>query len=208
MTREIRELVESASHGDTPAVNELLERFIPGLHAFVRLRSGRMLLAKESSSDLVQSICREVLQDVGSFKYESEAHFKNWLYTTALRKIANRYEYYRAQKRDVAKEVAFEAQTGGDSWSAGARQDALLFKAYHSFCTPSRQVAMQEELKRIEGAFDQLTDEYREVILLARIVGLPHSEIAKQMNRTEGAVRTLLFRALTKLSGILDRKDA
>ena len=45
-----------------------------------------------------------------------------------------------------------------------------------------------------------LPDEYRQVILLARIVGLSHADLAREMGRSETAVRTLLHRALARLA--------
>jgi RNA polymerase sigma factor (sigma-70 family) len=57
-----------------------------------------------------------------------------------------------------------------------------------------------EELERLEAAFDRLPDDYREVITLARLVGLPLAAIGRQMGgRSEGAVSMLLARALTRL---------
>lgn len=197
-------LIDSAARGDSNSLEALLARYLPGLEAFIRLRSGRLLLMKESSSDLVQSVCREVLKDLQTVKYENEAHFKHWLYMAALRKIANRYEYYRAEKRDIGKEVK-PAAAPADS---NATNDLDLLHAYRSVCTPSQNLMVKEELARIEEAFEQLPEDYREVILLSRVIGLPHSEIAKKMNRNEGAVRTLLSRALTRLSGILDRDSS
>ena len=147
----------------------------------------------------MQSVCREVLQDAGDFRYTSEAHFKHWLFTTAMRKIANRYEYYRADKRDPAKEVR----------DRGARErrivggQAQLYKTYQSVCGPGELVAAREQIAAIEEAFAKLPENYRDVILLSRIVGLSSAEIAAQTGRNEGAVRTLLSRALTKLSGAL-----
>lgn len=201
MSDSTQSLVSSAVHGEPAAVDALLQRFLPGLEAFIRLRSGRLLLMKESSADLVQSVCREVLTDLKTVKYEDEAHFKHWLYMAALRKIANRYEYYRAEKRDVAKEVRPVTPPTAERDS----NDMELLHAYRSVCTPSANMMVKEELDRIERAFEQLPDDYREVILLSRVIGLPHAEIAKKMNRNEGAVRTLLSRALTKLSGLLDK---
>ncbi len=199
MSTSTPDLVQSASHGDGAAIETLLERYLPGLEAFVRLRQGRMLKAKESSADIVQSVCREVLQHIDRYQYRGEAQFKHWLYATALRKIANRAEYYRAQKRDAAMEVRLPS---GSSSEGG---DARLLACYGSFCTPSQDLMLREELQRIESAFEKLPDDYREVILLSRIVGLSHTEIAEQMERSEGAVRTLLSRALARLSGLLDR---
>ncbi|MBI3817071.1 MAG: sigma-70 family RNA polymerase sigma factor [Planctomycetes bacterium] len=200
MSQPTKNLVESAVHGDPAALDVLLDRYLPGLEAFIRLRSGRLLLMKESSADLVQSVCREVLSDLKTVKYENEAHFKHWLYMAALRKIANRYEYYRAEKRDVGKEARISDRTNASRES----KETQLLNAYRSVCTPSAQLMVREELARVEGAFEKLPEDYREVILLSRVIGLPHAEIAKKMERNEGAVRTLLSRALAKLSAILD----
>ncbi|MFN0207079.1 MAG: sigma-70 family RNA polymerase sigma factor [Planctomycetota bacterium] len=201
MNEPTRELFQSAVHGDGKAVDELLERYLPGLQAFIRLRSGKLLLTKESSSDLVQSVCREILKDMGDFHYENDAHFKHWLYVAALRKISNRYEYYRAEKRNVSKEVAMESDTSAKEGSTE------LLHAYRSVFTPSQHLMAKEEMSKIESAFEVLPEDYREVILLARVVGLSHAEIAKKMNRNEGAVRTLLSRALARLSALLDKPE-
>jgi RNA polymerase sigma-70 factor, ECF subfamily len=130
------------------------------------------------------------------FQYRGEAGFKSWLYTTALRKIANRYKYYGAEKRDVGREVAAAPS------SASA---ASLLDCYHTFYTPSQDAIQREELARIESAFDQIPDNYREVITLSRVVGLSRAEIAAELGTTEDAVRGLLSRALSRLSTILDR---
>ena len=52
-----RDLVDKASRGDAVAVDALLERHLPALHAFVRLHAeGDAIVARESRSDLVQSV--------------------------------------------------------------------------------------------------------------------------------------------------------
>jgi RNA polymerase sigma-70 factor (ECF subfamily) len=187
------DLIERASEGDRVALEVLLERYLPGLRGFVRLRTGEVLRARESSSDLVQSVCREVLTHLDRFQHRSETGFRQWLYATALRKIQNRVEYHQAQKRDPDLEVA----------AAGA-SDADLLACYGSFCTPSRELMSREEIRRIEGAFDRLPDEYREAIVLAKVVGLSRAAMAQELGRSEPAVRTLLSRALSRLAEILD----
>jgi DNA-directed RNA polymerase specialized sigma24 family protein len=47
--------------GDQLAIEALLERHLPGLRAFVRLRAGPAVRTRESTTDVVQSACREVL---------------------------------------------------------------------------------------------------------------------------------------------------
>lgn len=200
MNEESRELVERASQGDKPAIAELLERHLPGLRAFVRLRAGPQIRAKESASDLVQSVCLEILQHLDRFKYRGEAGFKHWLYTTALRKIMKRYEYYHAAKRDAGREV----RPRRISSTAG---DEALMECYRSFSTPSRHAMFHEQLDRVESAFQKLSEDYRTVILLARIVGLSRAEIAEKMGRSETAVRSLLSRALSQLAEVMDQEE-
>ena len=86
-------------------MDALVAKHLPGLRAFIRLRAGKLIRAKESCSDLVQSTCRDILTHVDRFQHPSEAAFRHWLYTTALRKIRKRADYYAAQRRDAADEV-------------------------------------------------------------------------------------------------------
>jgi len=191
MTDDIASIVQEASRGDAPAADELLARFLPELRAFVRLRAGRRILGKESEDDLVQSVCREVLQDLSAFEYRGIASFKKWLYLNALRKILDRDKHYRRKMRDVAREVALPT-------------DPQYLSGFQNVLTPSRVAIQAEAVAQLEAAFDQLPEEHVEVITLAKIVGLGHDEIAKEMGKTPNATRVLLHRALARLGRILD----
>jgi RNA polymerase sigma-70 factor (ECF subfamily) len=189
------DLVRRAQTGDEPAVRTLLERHLPGLRAFVRLNSGKLLRSRESCSDLVQSTCREILQNAGDFAYGGAEGFKRWLYRTALRKIAHRHDYWVAEKRDAGREIS--AATGAPT------EHADVLACYRAFYTPSQQAAAREELERVEAAFDRLPDAHRQVIVMAKILGLSRAEIAAEIGRSELAVRSLLSRALAQLASEL-----
>lgn len=194
-TEESSRLLARAQEGDARAVEELLERHLPGLRAFVRLRASPALLEHESSSDLVQSVCLEILRHPGRFEHGGEAGFRHWLYTTALRKLSNRRDFWAAGRREAARGVALPA----DPEAA----DAMLLARYSSFCTPSRAAMAREELARVEAAFRELPDDQRQVIVLAKVVGLSRAEIGREMGRSELAVRSLLSRALSRLAEVL-----
>ena len=189
------DLVERARGGDRKALESLLEGMLPRLRAFVRLKAGRLIRAKESCSDLVQSTCREVIADLDHFEFRDERTFRQWLCEIALRKILDRQRYYLAEKRDAGRERALLV----DSSAA----DSRLLASYVSFCTPSQQAIAHEEIERLEQAFDLLPEHYREVILCARILELSHAEIAQRMGRSEDSVRNLLSRALARLGTLL-----
>lgn len=180
-----------AFDGSSEGIARQLERHLPQLQAFLRLRMGPELRAKESSIDLAQSACREVLENLDRFRVQGDSNFRRWLYTTALRKVKNRVEYYRAAKRDARREQPPHP----------SREDlASLTQVYQTLSTPSRALMQQEAMERFEAAFDKLPEHYQEVILLSRILGMTHAEIAEATGRTEVASRNVLSRALLKLT--------
>lgn len=189
-------LVARAAAGDRTALGELLVRNLGALEAYLRLQAGAVLRGKESLSDLVQSVCAQVVGDLDRFEFRGEPQFRHWLCKQALHKLINKREYYGAQKRDVAREV--HAAPAADS----ELHDPVL-QCYATLCTPSRCASGREQLQRFESAFDELPEDYREAITLQRLVGLDYPEIAAAMQRSEGAVRNLVYRGLARLSARL-----
>lgn len=188
---EFERLTEAAAAGDREAVEALLERTLPDLRAFVRLRTGPLLRRHEAQSDIVQSICREILTHADRFQHPTEGAFRRWLFTTALRKLSNRRDHLLAERRDVGR-------TAGDEAS-----DIALMAAYARVATPSRHAAVREDLERVEAAMEQLDDEERSLIVLSRIAGCSRAEIADELGVSAGAVRMRLHRALAKLAVLL-----
>ena len=64
-----------------------------------------------------------------------------------------------------------------------------------------------EQWQALEAAFDQLPDDYREAVVLRRIVGLDYADLAAAMERSQGAVRNLVHRGVARLSTLLDSRD-
>ncbi|MCA8973948.1 MAG: sigma-70 family RNA polymerase sigma factor [Planctomycetes bacterium] len=168
-------------------MDQLVTRHLPALRAFVRLRMGRELRAREESCDIVQSVTREVLQHADRFRHGGETGFREWLFTTAHRKIANRLQHWRADKRAPRREDP--EQVPADLAALGV--------------SPSRHASVREELQAIEAAFDTLSEEQREVISMAKLLGMSHREIADRLGKTEIAVRKVLSRGLARLATAL-----
>lgn len=193
-----RELVEAAQAGEAGAQESLLRAHLDDLRAFVRLRSDVRLRLRESESDLVQSICREVLTDLSGFEYRDAPSFRSWLFTLALNKVREKGRFHGAERRAAHHEER--------SLDAPAPEHVAREPAGAEF-TPSQHAAGREAEERFEAAFDRLSEGHREVILLSRVLRLPHAEIARRMDRSEVAVRSLLSRALVTLSGELGGID-
>jgi RNA polymerase sigma factor (sigma-70 family) len=184
---ESASLLNSAANGDAQSLEALIVRHLPDLRAFVRLRIDPVLRAHESGSDLVQSVCLEVLAHPDRFEFRGETAFRNWLYGAVLHKIAAHRERYLAKKR----------RPPGRQLTNTSLQ---LAAAYTTRFDPTAAIEQKELVERLEKAFDVLSAEQREILTLHRIVGLSHAEIAAKFGRTEESTRQVLHRALAQLA--------
>jgi RNA polymerase sigma factor (sigma-70 family) len=196
LMRSSQDLGLDASRGSEAALEELLVRHLPGLRRYVRLKTGALVRGREAESDIVQSVCREVLQNQADFHYGGEAGFRHWLYTTALRKILDKRKLHTAARRDVRREEVHGSEDGRPEREPSAPGTS-----------PSGVAIGREELERMADAFDELPADYMEVILLSRVIGLRRAEVAREMGRTEASVRNLLHRALNELARRLETTD-
>ena len=187
-------LIAAAQNGDPEAVDRLVHAHLPAIRAYVRLNVNEALRARESCSDLVQSVCREVLGDLGGFRYRGEQSFHSWLFLLVLHKIRDRQRYLLAEKRDPRREAPPPDLSGS---AAG------LATLYASVASPSQVAMAHEQLERIERAFDQMPPKYRPVLTLSRLMGLSTAEIAAETGQTHTAVSTQLARGLVMLSHLL-----
>lgn len=190
-------LVAAARRGDRAAMEALLLHWLPGLREFVRTRMSPLLRTRETSEDLVQSSCRELLAAMGDVEYRGAEAFRGWLFTAVLNKVRKRERDLRAERRDPRRERAID----------GAPSAALPIGGPG---TPSQAAIARENAERLRAAIAGLPDEYREVLSLARLSQLPRAEIARRLGRSEASVRSLLTRALQALSERLgpDRSSA
>ena len=161
------------------------------VRAFVRLRIDPVTRSRESISDIVQSACREVLASE-TFEFRDETAFRSYLCQAALHKIQARRRHWQADKRDAAR----------DRTSEPADEDVRRVYGTTMF-DPVRKAIRKEQVQRLEAAFDELPEQYREALTLYRIVGMPLAQLAQQLGKTEGATKMLLGRAMARLTSVL-----
>jgi len=177
-----------------PPLESLLERHLDDLQSYVRKNMGPALAQRESCADLVQSICREVLQSHGRYQFQGEAAFRKWLLQVALHKLIDRRRFYRSRKRDqIAREADLSA-----AW-----QIEEIAKLARTLGSPSGEAMLREDIGRLGRALDQLGERDREVIRMIHIEGLTHADVAERIGCTESQSRGRLFLALARLSAHL-----
>jgi RNA polymerase sigma-70 factor (ECF subfamily) len=184
------------SANEQPSIDALLLDEMPALMVFLRHHTGEELEARESVEDLAQSVCREVLQDAPSLRFEDATKFRAYLFLQAVRKVVDRARFHRMARRDARRE-----QPMPETRSAGE------IGIYGRLASSTQVAVAREQLALVEKGLQSLPEAQREAVLLSRVVGLSYEEIARQKGVTESTIRALAARGLARLSLQLARKE-
>lgn len=157
------------------------EVFIEIYHFYVD-RIFRFLFIRVKNKEDAEDLASEVFMKTWQYVYKKQntiVYLNAFLYQTARNLIA---DYFRKIKDDVS----------ADSEAS----HAVIDEKQMSF---EQKIDISAKYSEMEKALEKLKDEYREVIVLSYIEDLSCSEISKIMNRSRGAVRILLHRAMKDL---------
>lgn len=178
-------LLERFKKGDDTAFSELFKMYASRLAVLIHYRLSPRLRSEVDVEDVVQEVFLAASRDLESFRYRQPGSFMNWLARIAENTV-----------RDIARHANRKKRQASEQVTLGGAEEAGLVQHRE---TPSRLLAGKEGMERLLGRLEALPDDYREVILLARMEGLTSSEIAVRMNRSRDAVAVLLHRAIQKL---------
>jgi RNA polymerase sigma-70 factor (ECF subfamily) len=181
-------LIRKAQAGDRRAFGGLVVQYQPQTQALIHVRLGPRLRRFVEPADIEQEVYIRAYQSISQFEWRGDGSFFRWLGGITEHVIKDQARLYlKSQKHGQEYKMPSPGPTP-------AATDVFV-----SHPTPSVSLRRQERLERLEKALDGLSEDYREVIILARIRRLPLAEIGRRMNRSADAVSMLLLRALRKL---------
>jgi RNA polymerase sigma-70 factor (ECF subfamily) len=168
--------------GEDAAAREVFVRFASRLAGLARRHLDVRLAAKVDPEDVVQSAYKSFFlrQRGGELDVGTWDGLWGLLTMITLRKCADRAAYYRAEKRDVAREAA----TGAAADSAPGFVDLALDREP----SPDEAAVLAET---VEALFRTLDDPDERAILELSLRGHTAAEISAQLGRAERSVRRL-----------------
>lgn len=189
--------IAAARAGDRDALGDLLEEFRDYVILLARARIHPVLQAKGDPSDIAQEVCLAAYEGIERFHGVTPEDFAVWLRGILVKKLAMHLRaYLGTQKRDLRFEVDLNRSMSNAS-------NFLHHNLAGDATSPSQHVVRNEDFLELAQALESLKPEYRDVILLRHMDGLPFSEVAKQMDRSVDAVEKLWVRALIKMKSLL-----
>ncbi len=167
----IERLVDEARTGDAWAFGQLFDHFHLPIYRYI---AGRVH-SPADAEDLTQLAFVKALEALP--RYESRGiPFGAWLFRLARNTVID-FTRTRHEHSDL------DTALGRIAIGADPQDEALI----------------REQLDEVEFALTTLTDDQREAIALRFFAGLSAREVAEVMNRQEGTIRGLQFRAIAAL---------
>lgn len=168
-----------AAQADRAAFDVLYRRYLDRVYGYAFYQ----LSDHHDAEDATERTFMAALRALPTFREEG-ATFRAWLFRVAHNTIAN-------ARRSRIRRSAEPLHPSIDPPAPNA--------------DPAGLVARADELRRVLAAVTDLPDDRRQVVLLRFVDGLTSREIGQVMDRSEGAARVLLHRALRDLAARLGR---
>ncbi len=148
---------------------------------------------KADPSDLAQEVCLAAQGNIGDFRGQTAEEFAAWLRGILSNILAMHVrKYLGTQKRDPRLEQNLHQ-------SLASASGFLQSRIAGDVTSPSQHFARNEAFLQLAEALEALPDDYRQVIVLRHVDGLPFAEVARIMNRSVDSVEKLWVRGLAKL---------
>lgn len=173
-------LLEGAASFDERALGELYDRYEARIYSYIYRRTGNESLAEDLTAQVFLKMLEAIRSDKGW-----HSSFSGWLYRIAHNAVI---DYYR--QRDRQQQVSLE--------------DTLTTTA--SDHNPVVMAEASLDAQRLRMAIDRLTEEQSEVITLRFLEGYSISEVAEMLDKSEGSIKALQYRAVTTLRQLLQHE--
>ena len=179
-------LVLKIRNGETEAFSEIYDRYATRIYRFIFFKTSRV----EETEDLTSEVFLKLWQYL-SQEREELRNLKAFLYQMARNQVI---DYYRnlAAKQTVSLDERLIEQVDLSSLTGQSQQMKIFEK-----------IEFEKEFENIKDNLAKLKEEYREVLLLKYVEDFSTGEIAEIINKSKGATRVIIHRALSALKEVI-----
>lgn len=170
----IDKLAVKAQSGDSEAFAQIYDELVKPVYRYIFYRVDDAI-----AEDLTEETFFKAWQNLKQYK-KGKHPFSSWVFKIAHNLVV---DYYRKNRttEEIDERMADPQQTSNPAYQADIKLT---------------QIRLRKVIRR-------LPENYQQVIILKYINELDNKEIASVIGKSEGAVRTLQFRALARLRSLL-----
>jgi RNA polymerase sigma factor (sigma-70 family) len=186
------DLIKRFRSGDRDAFTTLFEKYQRRLAVLIHYKLRPEKRHAEDVEEILQETFCAAFKDLRSFQYRSPGSFLKWLSRIADHIIIDTARRQNRQKRRVDL-TRFRSDTHPQGLEP---MDSR---------SPSRILEEREKLAALLDKFNALPEQYRRIIMMAKIEGLSTTEMAQRLGQPREAVALLLHRAIQRFRAINTR---
>ncbi|HTQ62386.1 MAG TPA: sigma-70 family RNA polymerase sigma factor [Candidatus Solibacter sp.] len=185
MARSDVQLMLDVKAGDEQSFELLLQRYRTPLVNFLY----RMVRVREEAEDLAQEVFLRVYR--ARKDYVPSAKFTTWLFRIATNLALNSVRDNRHQRMEISLDapVTVDAEDGDEKVLDVAEKNPNI----------EQHLLEEARKKMIRHAIDKLPEKQRAAVLLHKYQELDYGDIARILECSESALKSLLFRAYETL---------
>ena len=172
---DLERLVGAARGRDRDAVARLFDRYYDAVYRYAYARLGNVADAEDAAAETFTAMVRSLPR----FRWRG-VPFEAWLFRIAMSKVV-----------DVARHRARVRVVGPQPLVPEADPDPGV--------APEHVAALREVRRELVAAIEHLPRDQRDVVMLRFFAGRSIRETAEILQRSEGAIKQLQFRALATL---------
>jgi RNA polymerase sigma-70 factor (ECF subfamily) len=176
--------VENLRAGDAAAFEKLVDRHSGDIYALLY----RLTENAEEAADLTQETFLKALRSIKSFR--GDAGLKTWLFRIAINESRNRFRWWKRRRREVT--ISLDVPIGD---SERTLSDTLADNSV----SPEDTTLAREREYALQAALLDLTEIYREAVILCDIEGLSYEETASALGVGIGTVKSRISRGREEL---------
>ena len=167
-----QQIVALAQQGQEEAVKFLYETHVDSIFGYIRYR----VASVEIAQDLTSEVFLRMVRGLPNYK-DQGVPFRAWLFRIAANLITDHY-------RQTGKNTLMPIPEDFESDDLDLLDEAVS----------------KEETLRLRRALSTLPADYQDLLILRFVQDLPHTEIAKVMNKSTAALRSMQYRAVKALT--------
>jgi RNA polymerase sigma-70 factor, ECF subfamily len=178
MLENERLYIREAQNGDKESFAVIYNHYVPQIYRFIFFR----VSSKTIAEDLTHESFLSAWKSIGNYT-QKNLSISSWLYRIARNKVI---DHYRTKKNNTS----IDTDDFNESILGFYEQEDL-------------DIAL--DINHIKSLINLLKTEYKEVIIMKYIEDLSHKEIAKTLDKSEGAIRLIQHRAIKSLKELYAR---
>jgi len=170
----VAELARGWVKGDKESFSIIYDTLVDNIYKFIYFK-----VHSRDAEDLTELVFIKAWENRKKYDH-TKSSFTSWLYTIARNTVI---DHYRVSKQVDQLDTAIEDDKKRSN--------------------PKKLTEEVLNATTMRKAVEKLPKNYRDVVLLRFIQDMSYSEIAQTLDKTEGAIRIMQFRALRQLKQIL-----